>query len=227
VQVELLLGERIKVNIGVNKKIVILGASAFAEEVADIISQIGTCELIGFVEGINRERCKERLRGLTVTWIDEVGKFQTDCHGICAVGSTKREIFIQQAVRAGLGFTSILHPTALVSKTSKLGQGTIVSPGVIIAAYTEIGEHVIINRGALIGHHASIDNYVTVSPGANIAGRTRIGDCCYIGMGSIVIDGISIGRNSVVAAGAVVTKDVPESVMVAGMPAKIMKKMEV
>ncbi len=208
------------------EKIVILGASAFAEEVADIIAQTGQYDVFGFVEGINRERCNATLRGLPVLWIDEVGTVQAECHGVCAVGSTQRRKFIQQAGRAGLEFTSLVHPTAHISSTATLGKGAIVSPGAIVAAYTEVGEHVIINRGALIGHHAKIGDYVTISPGANIAGRTQIGDCCYIGMGSIIIDGITIGRNSVVAAGAVVTKDIPENVMVAGMPAKIVKKLE-
>lgn len=208
------------------KKIIIMGASVFAEEVADIISQTGIFELVGFVEGMSRERCKEKLLGLPITWIEDVGPMQNECQGICAVGSTKRKQFISQALNAGLKFTSVVHPSAQVSDSSRVGQGTIVSPGVIVAAQTTIGSHVIINRGALIGHHAKIGDYVTISPGANIAGRTLIGDCCYIGMGSIVIDGISIGRNSIVAAGAVVTRDVPESVMVAGIPAKVTKQIK-
>ncbi len=47
---------------------------------------------------------------------------------------------------------------------------------------------------------------------------------CRIGMGAIVIDHINIGANSVVGAGAVVTKDVPANVQVVGMPARIVKE---
>ena len=204
-------------------KIIILGASVFAEEVADIVMQIGAYEVVGFVEGINRDRCKERLLGLPIVWIEEVGKLQNGCQGLCAVGTTKRKHFIQQAINAGLSFTSAIHPSAQVSNTSKLGEGTIVSPGVIVAAHTTVGCHVIINRGAMIGHHTKIGSYVTISPGANIAGRVKIGDCCYIGMGAVIIDGITIGNNSIVGAGSVVTKDVPNNVQVLGSPARISK----
>ena len=72
-------------------KIIILGASVFAEEVADIVMQIGAYEVVGFVEGINRDRCKERLLGLPIVWIEEVGKLQNGCLGLCAVGTTKRK----------------------------------------------------------------------------------------------------------------------------------------
>jgi len=211
-----------------NEKIIILGSSVFAEEVADYISNIEDYELVGFVEGINRDRCHKPLLGLPVIWIDDVARFieSCSCKAICAVGSTKRKHFIQQAVSSGLEFTTIVHPAAQVSHTAILGIGTIISPGSIIAVSTRIGGHVIINRGCLIGHHVNIGDYVTISPGANIAGGTKIGDLCYIGMGAVILDGISIGNNSVVGAGSVVTKDVPGSVQVLGIPARISKEIK-
>jgi acetyltransferase-like isoleucine patch superfamily enzyme len=50
-----------------------------------------------------------------------------------------------------------------------------------------------------------------------------IGDNCFIGAGSTIIPKINVGKNSIVAAGSVVIKDVPENVMVAGVPSKIKK----
>jgi acetyltransferase EpsM len=208
------------------EKLVILGASLFAEEVADYISGIENYELVGFVEGIHREKCRETVLGHPVMWIDDVAGLGNSCKAVCAVGTTKRKNFIEQAAKLGLQFGAIVHPAAHVSETARLGTGTIVSPGAIIAASTRIGNHVIVNRGALIGHHAEIGDYVTISPGANIAGRTRIGDLCYIGMGAVILDGISVGNNSVVGAGSVVTKDVPSSVQVLGIPARVTKEIK-
>lgn len=53
----------------------------------------------------------------------------------------------------------------------------------------------------------------------------RIGDRCWIASGAIILGGVSIGAGSVVCAGAVVTKDVPAGVMVAGIPARIIKQL--
>ena len=208
------------------QKIIILGASSFAEEVADYISNIERYELVGFVEGLNRKRCQETLLELPISWIDDVAKFDNSYTGVCAVGATKRHGFIQQASSLGLRFSQIMHPEAVVSSTAILSQGIIVGPGTIIAAHTKIGSHAIVNRGCLIGHHVEIGNYVTVSPGANIAGRAKVGDFAYIGMGAIIIDGVSISNNSVVGAGAVVTRDVPEFVQVVGVPARIVKDLK-
>jgi serine O-acetyltransferase len=53
-----------------------------------------------------------------------------------------------------------------------------------------------------------------------------IGDDCYIGVGVTVLGPVTIGNNVTIAAGAVVTSDVPDNVVVAGVPAKVVKKKE-
>ena len=208
------------------QKLVILGTNLFAEEVADLVSEIEAYQLVGFVENLDPEKCRQTFLGLPVMWIDDVARLDDSYKGVCSIGTTKRDKFIEQALSLGLRFATIVHPTARVSPTASLGQGTIVSAGVIIASHTKIGRHVIINRGNLIGHHTEIGNYVTISPGANIGGKVRVKHHAYIAMGSIILDRISIGNNTVVGAGAVVTRDVPDQVQVVGIPARIVKELD-
>ena len=208
------------------QKLVILGASLFAEEVADIVMEIKDYQLTGFIEGLDIARCQEPLLGLPVNWIDDVRQFDDSYRGVCAVGTTKRDKFIQEAISLGLKFTTIVHPSAQVFPSSSIDQGAIVSAGVVIAAQTRIGCHVIINRGCLLGHHIVIGDYVTISPGANIGGKVKIGARSYIGMGAVILDGITIGNNSVVGAGAVVTHNVPDFVQVIGVPARIVRELK-
>lgn len=206
-------------------KLYILGSGLYAEEIAElIIDSEEFYNLDGFVEGVDHERCSQKLLDRPILWIDDVSDLDRNCRGICAVGSPKRKHFIHKAQALGLKFTSFIHPSAQVPASTTVGTGSIVSAGSIIAVKTSIGEHTIINRGCLVGHHVTIGDYVTVSPGANIAGKTVIGDGSYIAMGSIILDGITIGKNVVVGAGAVVTKDVPDNVQVLGLPARIVKE---
>lgn len=58
------------------------------------------------------------------------------------------------------------------------------------------------------------------------ASPVRVGDRVLIGANAVVIEGVQIGNGSVVAAGAIVTKDVPENVVVAGVPARVIKKID-
>jgi acetyltransferase-like isoleucine patch superfamily enzyme len=59
----------------------------------------------------------------------------------------------------------------------------------------------------------------------NVLGRSVIGSFCQIGTGTIILPDIKIGKNVIIGAGSVITKNVPDNVMVVGVPAKIVKEL--
>jgi acetyltransferase-like isoleucine patch superfamily enzyme len=83
-----------------------------------------------------------------------------------------------------------------------------------------------------IGHGVAISSGVTIRDSDNhaIDGNTRvtapivIGDHVWIGLNATILKGVRIGNGAVVAAGAVVTADVPENTLVGGVPAKVLKQ---
>jgi acetyltransferase EpsM len=206
------------------QRVLILGTRTLAVEIADVASEISGVRVVGFVENMEPERCKELLEGLPVFWGGDIAELTKSHRAICGLATTHRSRFTDQVAAYGMSFATLIHPSASISLKSSVGEGTIVSVGVIIGAHTRLGRHVLVNRGVLIGHHTQIDDYVTIQPGANIAGACRIGKATYIGMGAVVTDHLTIGTHSIVGAGAVVTKDVPDNVQVVGVPARIVKE---
>ncbi len=206
------------------QKLLILGTGTFAEEIADVASEIDGIEPAGFVENQNRSVCNNKIQTLAVYWVDELENLAKTHIAICGLGTTKRQSYIKQAEQLGTSFATLIHPSARISAKTSLGRGTFVSAGAIIAAHTSLAEHVSVNRGALVGHHCRISSFATIGPGANIAGNCRIGNATYIGIGAVILDHVSIGAHSVIGAGAVVTKDVPDNVQVVGVPARIVKE---
>jgi acetyltransferase-like isoleucine patch superfamily enzyme len=88
-------------------------------------------------------------------------------------------------------------------------------------AYVRIGDNVCLSKCALIGHDGSI-GVLQRAYGVKLerVGKIDIRDNVFIGYGAVVLAGVTIGPNAVVAAGAVVTRDVPEGWVVGGVPAK-------
>ena len=109
---------------------------------------------------------------------------------------------------------------------------------VIIGDYTRVGLHNTIIGPVTIGNHVNLAQGITVtalnhnfeSPGSRIDEQgvstkpVTIGNDIWIGANAVILPGVSIGDHSVVAAGAVVTKDVPPHSLVAGVPARIIKQ---
>jgi sugar O-acyltransferase (sialic acid O-acetyltransferase NeuD family) len=120
-------------------------------------------------------------------------------------------------------FTSLVHPSAILARSSSIGAGTVVMAGAIINPHSSIGQHAIINTGAVIDHDARIDDYVHISPNATLAGTVTVGEGSWVGAGATVIQGIKIGKWAIIGAGAVVIRDVPDYAVAVGNPAKIIK----
>lgn len=118
-----------------------------------------------------------------------------------------------------LKFTTIIHPTAIISATAQIGEGVIINAGTIIASGVKIHDHVAINKGVIIGHDTEIKRYSVIQPGVKIGGHVVVNVGATLGIGSVVIEDIVIGEYSLIAAGAVVIKDVPSNTLVAGVPA--------
>ncbi len=82
-----------------------------------------------------------------------------------------------------------------------------------------IGDNTLLLRNAIVLAH----DYCRGENGTGKRYETYIGKNCVIGVNSIVLPGVKIGDHCVVAAGAIVTKDVPSHSLVAGNPAKVQK----
>ena len=120
-----------------------------------------------------------------------------------------------------------IHSSAIVSSFVEIGLGSVVMQGAIIQSCSQIGKHCIINTGASIDHDCIIDDFVHISPRATLCGNVSVGEGTWIGASATIIEGVKIGKWSIVGAGSVVTKDIPDNVIMVGVPAKILKYKEV
>jgi putative colanic acid biosynthesis acetyltransferase WcaF len=111
----------------------------------------------------------------------------------------------------------------------EIGNNTWIGPEVMIVSSSKIiiGANVDIAPRVYIGTGThEIDHYGLGSAGQGISKDVNINDGVWIGAGALLLPGTSIGKKAVVAAGAVVSKDVSEKTMVGGIPAKFIKYLQ-
>jgi len=127
------------------------------------------------------------------------------------------------AATARCTFVSIVHPSAIVDPTVRLGAGSVVFAGAVIQPDAAIGGHAIVNTAASIDHDCVLGEAVHVAPGTRLAGNVTLGDEVFLGIGAVVIPGITIGARTTVGAGAAVVRDLPAGVIAAGVPARVLR----
>jgi sugar O-acyltransferase (sialic acid O-acetyltransferase NeuD family) len=210
-------------------KIVIMGAGEQGRVVLSILQCYNNIDVIGFVDVCdNQELWGKEVKGIKIIGgihILEELYTQGICHTIVAFGDNNiRARLAQQARDIGFSLINVIHTSAVISKDVVLGEGIVIAPNVTINTDVVIGDNVIINTSAIVEHDCIIEDNVHVAPGVHLAGGVKVKKGAIIGIGATVIEDLTIGENSVVGAGAVVIHDVPAEVVVAGVPAKEIRK---
>jgi tetrahydrodipicolinate N-acetyltransferase len=124
-----------------------------------------------------------------------------------------------------------IEPGAVIRDKVSIGERVIVMMGAVINIGAVIGAGTMIDMNAVVGARAMVGTNCHIGAGAVLAGVLEppsadpvvIEDDVLVGANAVVLEGCRVGKGSVVAAGAVVTEDVPPNVVVAGQPARVIK----
>ena len=149
-----------------------------------------------------------------------------DIYAVCAIGSAKaRKKVIENIKRKNpaIKFATLVDPSVIMSDLVDMGEGCIICANTVVTVNVKLGNHVHINLDCTVGHDAELSDYVTVYPSVNISGMTYYGECVELGTGAHIIQGKKVGKESIIGAGAIVIKDIPESCTAVGNPAKPIK----
>ncbi len=144
---------------------------------------------------------------------------------VLAIGNTEVRARVAARCReAGAALYTLVHPSAVVSPSARLGAGTVVMPLAVINADAAIGEGAIINSGAVVEHDCIVGDFAHVSPNAALGGAAQLGARSHLGLGAVILPGVGVGADTVVGAGAVVARPLPSGVVAAGVPARIQRQ---
>ena len=134
--------------------------------------------------------------------------------------SRKREEIFEQYKQHGFFFASVIHNSAIISPTVKIGEGLQIMANVVIQPFVEIDDNTIINTSTSIDHDCRIGKHCHLAPGSILSGNVSIGNSTHVGTGSNFIQNIKIGNYVLIGAGSLVITSINDNCKAYGVPAK-------
>lgn len=213
------------------ERIAILGAGDLGASLLAYLRDRGDTRCVGFLD--DGRRAGDAVLGHEVigSAADAAGLYKSRAFDklVYAVGYrnfTIRESLFEQLRAQGVPFYSVIHPTAFVHSTARVGEGVHLFPATVVDMEVTLERNIVLNTGCIIAHHTAVAPHCYFGPGVRVAGITEIGKCCFVGIGSSIVEKISIGEGCVIAAGAVVTESTQPNSLMAGVPAICKKKLK-
>lgn len=203
--------------------LVIIGASGLAREVYDLAI---TCygnnpefKVKGFlsdgpsnIEELGYPKVLSTVAGYTIEKGDVF---------FCAIGKVKdRKKTSEIILMKGGTFINLIHPTAIISPSAKIGTGVAIKAFSSLASDVTIGNFVYLQSSVILGHDVSVGNFCHINSFAFFAGYVQVEDLCVINAGAKIIQNIKIGKGATVGIGSVVLTRVKAETTVFGIPAK-------
>jgi sugar O-acyltransferase (sialic acid O-acetyltransferase NeuD family) len=213
------------------RELVLVGAGGFGRETAEAVRALNAAgarwRLAGYLDD-DPARHGTVIDGVPVIGgTEELGNMP-DASVVVCTGRPGNYVSRPRIVeRLGLPperYATIIHPSASMSSTSRVGPGTVLLAQTVLTAAVTVGSHVAIMPHVILTHDDVIGDFATMASGAGLGGNVHVGRGAYVGAGALVREDRHIGSCALVGMGAIVTRDVPPDEVWAGVPARYIRK---
>jgi len=201
------------------KKIIIVGAGGFGREayylIKDINKQSPIWEIKGFIDDYVTSLKDKHIPVPVISTIADYIPSKDDWFVLGISSPRGKEKVVSILKERGARFATLIHPSASINKTAKIGEGCVITAG-SIGDCSIIGDFVHI-AASMIGQDVEIGDYTTTTAFVNIP-ESRIGKRVFIGSHSVILN--NLGDDVEVVTGSVVFHKVKSGLKVMGYPAK-------
>ena len=207
------------------KKLLILGAGGFGREVLEYAKDIAKEAIVDWeIHGFLDDNLNA-LDGYSYEYeiIDTIAdhKVSDEYVYFCAIGAPKAKLSIGRAfLEKGANFINLIHPSAYVASSCKMGINVILCPDAKATTDVTIGNFVAVDVNSICSHDSIIGDGCTISHFCDLTGFSILGEGVFLGSGVSVCPSVKIGDYATIGAGSVVLNDVDAGELAYGTPAK-------
>jgi len=211
--------------------VILIGARGHARAIADVVKAEGLYRISGLIDSFQKPG--------TICFGYEIIGGEKNLPHIChdqkihkvfiAIGDNYQRQAMAERIKKtvpGIEFVTCIHPSAIIGSDVKIGGGSAIMPGVIIVSGCSIAEGCLLNTASSIDHDGVMEPWSSLGPGAIAGGRLYLGERSAINLGAKIVNDISIGRDTLIGAGSVVLKDLPDNVLAYGVPCRVIRSRE-
>lgn len=204
-------------------ELVIVGAGGFARETAQAVADAGEFTLLGHLDD-NAALHGTEVDGVPVLGGCDLVRELPNARVVVCVGNPRdyaaRARLVHRLALPVERYATVVHPTAAVSVTSRIGPGSVLLAHCALTAAVRVGAHVAVMPHVVLTHDDVVEDFATLTSGVRLGGSARLARGAYVGSGALVREGTTIGAWSLIGMGSAVLGDVPPGEVWVGSPAR-------
>jgi sugar O-acyltransferase (sialic acid O-acetyltransferase NeuD family) len=210
------------------RRLLLLGASGFGREVLWVIEDLPPeardWEVAGFLDdNVEAARADLEGKGVSIPVVGTIRDHQPapDEVFFCAIGGSRARLAVGDTLRERGGeFVNLVHPSARVHRTARMGTGLILGPLTTFAPNCTVGDFVVLNASANVGPDAVVEDGAFLGARCDVMAGARLERGAFLGSHVTVHPGVTVGAFSTIGIGSVVLRRVPEGGTLLGVPAR-------
>jgi sugar O-acyltransferase (sialic acid O-acetyltransferase NeuD family) len=199
---------------------VLIGGGALAREIVDWFTPSLAANGSRFVGYLDDGEAPMKAFGFDLPQLGDTQFLEFGvAQPVMAVGEPAGKLVLAER-HAGRTFATLIHPSAAVSASARLGQGVVVGPFALISANATVDDHVLVNAYASVGHDVRVGAYTTLSCHVDLTGAVSVGRESFFGSGARVIPNVRVGDRCSIGAGSVVVRRTGDDATLFAAPAR-------
>ncbi|NTW99410.1 MAG: acetyltransferase [Geobacteraceae bacterium] len=195
-------------------KVIIIGAGGHGAEIDEYIlfnqhcSALNSLEVIGFLDDNPDNYARYKFSAPLLGGVNG-HTIIPGCSYLMGIANLSyRRLFVDRFLELGATFVSLIHATAYISPSARIGEGVVIGPYANLGPNVSVGDFTLINSRCSLGHDTVVGKFNFISPNVCFSGGSRVGDGNLFGINSATIPGIVVGNGNKIAAGMVLDKDI-------------------